>query len=268
MLSGRSSVLARVVRGSQRLARLEPVSTTTPCRKCALRVLPIFRALSEEELCFVEKFKIGEMEVQAGSDIVVAGTHSAHLFTIYAGWCFRYDLLEDGQRQIHSVLLPGDFIGLQNEMLGTMQHSVQSLTDVRLCVFARERVWTIYESFPRLAFDLTWAAARGERTVEVALSNVGQRPAFERLAALVLHLYRQLEGLQMVKDGSILWPLTQQHVADLLGLSTVHVNRVVRRTVDRGLVRFEGRRLAVLDLPALAEIAGVDMEKPQRRPLV
>lgn len=250
------------------MPRLEPVSTTTPCRKCALRALPVFRALSEEELCFVERFKIGEMEVQAGSDILLADTHSAHLFTIYAGWCFRYDLLEDGQRQIHSVLLPGDFIGLQNEMLGKMQHSVQSLTDVRLCVFSRDRVWTIYESFPRLAFDLTWAAARGERTVELALSNMGQRPAFERLAALILHLYRQLEGLQMVRDGSILWPLTQHHVADLLGLSTVHVNRVIRRLVDRGLVRLEGRRLVVRDLSALAEIAGADMAAQSRRPLV
>ncbi|MEZ5906828.1 MAG: Crp/Fnr family transcriptional regulator [Geminicoccaceae bacterium] len=250
------------------MAKLEPVSTTTPCQRCALRALPIFRRLSEAELTFVEKFKIGEMEVQAGSDILLAGTHSAHLFTIYGGWCFRYDLMEDGRRQIHSLLLPGDFIGLQTEMLGTMQHSVQSLTDVRLCVFARERIWTIYESFPELAFDLTWAAACGERTVEVALSNVGQRPAFERLAALILHLYRQLEALQMVRDGSILWPLTQQHVADLLGLSNVHVNRVIRRLVDQGLVRPDGRRLKIIDLPALAEIVGTDTEKPVRQPLV
>ncbi|HRY23784.1 MAG: Crp/Fnr family transcriptional regulator [Geminicoccaceae bacterium] len=250
------------------MARLEPLSTTTPCQNCALRALPIFRCLSGAELAFVEKFKIGELEVQAGSDILLAGTHSAHLFTIFGGWCFRYDLMEDGRRQIHSLLLPGDFIGLQTEMLGTMQHSVQSLTDVRLCVFSRERFWTIYESFPELAFDLTWAAACGERTVEVALSNVGQRPSFERLAALVVHLYRQLDGLRLVKDGTILWPLTQQHVADLLGLSTVHVSRVLRRLVDSGLVRLDGRRLTVVDLPALAEVAAVDPEKPLRRPLI
>ncbi len=244
------------------------MSTTTPCQRCALRALPIYRRLNEAELAFVEKFKIGEMEVQAGSDILLAGTHSAHLFTIYDGWCFRYDLMEDGGRQILSLLLPGDFIGLQTEMLGTMQHSVQSLTDVRLCVFSRERIWTIFERFPQLSFDLTWAAACGERTVEVALANVGRRPSFERLAALVMHLYRQLEGLRLVKDGTILWPLTQQHIADLLGLSTVHVNRVLRRLINSGLIRLDGRRLTVVDPGALAEIAGVDLEKPLRRPLI
>ncbi|MCB1993026.1 MAG: winged helix-turn-helix domain-containing protein, partial [Geminicoccaceae bacterium] len=72
----------------------------------------------------------------------------------------------------------------------------------------------------------------------------------------------------LVKDGTILWPLTQQHVADLLGLSTVHVSRVLRRLVDSGLVRLDGRRLTVVDLPALAEVAAVDPEKPLRRPLI
>src|SRR5262245_19277024 len=106
-----------------------------PCQNCPLRILPRFRAFSPEELTFVSTFKKGELVAEAGSMILSEGSHSAHLFTILSGWAFRYKMLQDGRRQIVNYALPGDLLGLQGSVIGEMQHSVEALSPVVLCVF-------------------------------------------------------------------------------------------------------------------------------------
>ncbi|MGO8147947.1 Crp/Fnr family transcriptional regulator, partial [Rhizobium leguminosarum] len=70
----------------------------TPCEQCPLRPLPHFREFSRDELELVSSFKRGELAVDAGYTILVEGAHRAHLFTVLAGWGFRYKMLEDGRR--------------------------------------------------------------------------------------------------------------------------------------------------------------------------
>ncbi|MGO8655143.1 Crp/Fnr family transcriptional regulator, partial [Rhizobium ruizarguesonis] len=133
-------------------------SFKTPCEQCPLRPLPHFREFSRDELEFVSSFKRGELAVDAGSTILVEGAHSAHLFTVLSGWGFRYKMLEDGRRQILNYIMPGDLIGLQGTIAGEMQHSVEALSPVSLCVFERDRLMTLYNKHASLAFDITWIA--------------------------------------------------------------------------------------------------------------
>src|SRR5665213_1976624 len=79
------------------------------------------------------------------------------------GCAFRYKTLPDGRRQILNYALPSDLIGLQGAVNDEMQHSVEALTDVTLCVFPREKLWDLYKDYPALAFDITWLAAREEQ---------------------------------------------------------------------------------------------------------
>lgn len=89
------------------------------CDKCPLRPLPAFRTFEKQELLFVSTFKKGELAVDRGATVLVEGSHSAHLYTILSGWAFRYKLLPDGRRQIHSM--PGDLIGLQGSLMGEIE---------------------------------------------------------------------------------------------------------------------------------------------------
>lgn len=248
------------------MASLKPI--TVPCDQCPLRQRKVFRDFTEAELAFVSRFKAGELTVAAGHDLLLVGNNSPHLYTLLRGWAFRYILLENGGRQILNFMLPGDFIGLQTSMFDVMEHSVQALTDVQLCLFPRSRLWDLYREQPGLGFDVTWLAAHEESLVDENLASVGQRNALERIAYMILHIVERIDGLGLVKDDACDFPLTQQHIADAMGLSLVHTNKTLRRLVRGRYAEIGGGRLRLLRRGALEQLAGLT-EKPLRpRPLI
>lgn len=244
----------------------KPISV--PCEQCPLRKRDVFRDFSESQLAFVSRFKAGELTVAGGHDLLLAGNNSPHLYTLLRGWAFRYILLEDGRRQILNFVLPGDFLGLQTSVFEVMEHSVQALTDVQLCLFPRSRLWDLYCEQPSLGFDVTWLAAHEESLVDDLLASVGQRSALERIAFLVLHLVQRLDGLGLARDGACDFPLTQQHIADAMGLSLVHTNKTLRRLIRDGHVEIGNGRLRILKRAALEKLAGQSLREPRPRPLI
>lgn len=239
-----------------------------PCDKCPLRGLQIFRRFTARELDFVSRFKTGELVAETGTTILAEGSHSAHLYTVLSGWGFRYKLLEDGRRQILNVVLPGDFIGLQGALMSEMQHSVEALTDMLLCVFERERLWELYRDYPDLAFDVTWLAAREEQILDEHLLNIGQRTAEERIAFLLLFLFSRAEVRGLTRDSSVDVPFTQQHIADTLGLSLVHTNRTLNRLARKQLISWSQRTLRLVDRKKLSDLAAWNDMTEERRPYI
>lgn len=235
----------------------------TPCQECPLRDLPHFREFNRDELSFVSGFKKGELAVDAGATIFLEGAHSAHLFTVLSGWGFRYKTLEDGRRQILNYVMPGDLIGLQGSIMGEMQHSTEALSPVSLCVFERTELMTLYNKHPSLAFDLTWIASREERILDEHLLSVGRRSALERAAYLLAYLYQRSRALKLFSGGNVI-AITQQHIADTLGLSIVHTNKTLKKLAERKLIRWQERGCDILDsdgLVALAQWEGLDKGK-------
>lgn len=231
------------------------------CEKCPLRLLPTFRPFDKDELVFVSGFKRGELSVDKGATLLSEGSNSAHLYTVLAGWGFRYKLLEDGRRQILNYVLPGDMIGLQGSLMGEMQHSVEALSPMLLCMFERDRLMELYRGYPGLAYDITWIASREERMLDENLLSVGRRSALERAAYLLAFIASRAQKVGMDGTGKVEIPITQQHVADTLGLSLVHTNKTIRKLIDRKLVQWRDGGCKVLDikgLMALADWSGLD----------
>ena len=195
------------------------------CENCPIRGNSNFRKFSRDEFDYVKKFKSGELTIESGATVFLEGTDSAHLFTVLDGWAFRYKMLEDGRRQILNYALPGDLLGLQASIMGKLDHSVEALTDIVLCVFQRDRIWELYESHPGLAFDTTWLAAREERLLDESLLSVGRRTAQERIAHMLLSLAERARRTGLARGNKIKFPITQHHLADTLGLSLVHTDR-------------------------------------------
>ena len=245
-----------------------PTTRKVPCEKCPLRSIHALRDFSPDELEFVSEFKTGELNVEAGTSVLLQGANSAHLYTVLSGWAFRYKTLPDGRRQILNYALPADFLGLQASIQDEMQHSVEALTDVLLCVFPREKLWELYRGHPTLAFDLTWIASREEQILDEYLLNVGRRTAIERLAFLLLHLFCRAEQVGLTKGDRIQFPFTQQHVADTLGMSLVHTNKTLKRLAASKTMRWKDRTFEILDRDALAGIAGYDLADKRPRPFV
>ncbi|MBI4366845.1 MAG: Crp/Fnr family transcriptional regulator [Deltaproteobacteria bacterium] len=240
----------------------------TLCEHCPLRRRKALRQFTPEELTFVKAFKIDELRVDAGISFLRQGAGSEHLYTVLNGWAFRYKTLADGRRQILNYALPADIVGLQGTLMGEMEHSVEALTPLVLCVFPRTKLWDMYSKIPSLAFDLTWLAAREEQLIDEHLVSLGRRTALERTAYLLLNLFGRAEEAGLVRNGAIQFPFTQQHMADTLGMSLVHTNKTLRRLQASKSIRWKDRVFEMVDRAALAEIAGDDVTVRQPRPFI
>ncbi len=241
---------------------------TTVCTKCPLRRLPAFREFEEKELNFVEGFKHGELSIGPGAPIVLEEANSPHLYTVLEGMAFRYKTLPDGRRQILNYAMPGDLVGLQSSVFDVMDHGVEALTDMKLCVFPRDHLWSLYSEQPSLAFDVTWIAAREERSLDAHLLTIGRRTALERIAYMIWYLYVRARGAGLVTGSRFALPLTQQHLADTLGLSLVHTNKTLKRLRGTGCISWEDRVLEIRDKERLLEIAQAEEGEERPRPFV
>jgi len=238
-----------------------------PCEKCPLRPLQVFRDFEKQELAFVSTFKKGELAVDKGATVLVEGSHSAHLYTVLSGWAFRYKLLSDGRRQILNYSMPGDLIGLQGSLLGEMQHSIEALSPMLLCVFERENLHELYRNHPGLAYDITWLASREERMLDENLLSIGRRTALERTAYLIAFIASRA-AIVGLNGKAVQIPITQQHVADTLGLSLVHTNKTIRKLIDRKLIVWRDGGCEVVDREALKDLARWEGLSEGRRPLI
>ena len=241
----------------------------TPCELCPLRKRATFRDFDSTELAFVSSFKIAELSAEPGTTIIGEGQRHPQLYTALTGWGFRYKILEDGRRQILNYVLPGDLIGLQGNLMSEMLHSVEALTRMTLCTFERERLTALFQNHPSLAYDLTWIASREESILDEHLLSVGRRTALERAAYLLAFLDHRAQATGVFADETVkILPLTQQHVADTLGLSLVHTNKTLRKLSDAGVVRWLDRGSEVLERGKLFDIAGWQPSVEGMRPFI
>ena len=244
------------------------VSRQYACAKCPLRARAIFREFAAAELDYISTFKTGELTVDKGATVLVEGAHSAHLFTVLQGWGFRYKLLPDGRRQILNYVMPGDLIGLQGSLMEEMRHSVEALSPMLLCVFERDQLQDLYRNYPGLGYDITWLAAREEQMLDENLLSVGRRTALERAAYLIAFLHHRAVTVGIGTRGIFAIPVTQQHMADTLGLSLVHTNKTIRKLINAKLIRWRDGGCQVLAFENLTEMAGWSPDLEEKRPLL
>jgi CRP-like cAMP-binding protein len=244
------------------------VASPTKCSSCSLRTVAAFRPHSSSEEQFIASFKSGELSCEPGMTVIEEGAHSPHLYTILEGWGFRYKTLEDGRRQILNYVMPGDMIGLQGAILEHMDHSVDALTPMRLCVFERSRMFSLFEKHPTVAYDITWLASREESILDEHLLSVGRRNALERAAYLMTFLHHRGLRSGATSERSGFLPLTQSMVADTLGLSIVHTNKTLKKLAVMKLIRWKDRGCEVLKPKALAELAKWQPVQLPERPYI
>ena len=227
---------------------------TVPCDLCPLRKLSHFRPFSRDEVLFMKTFKTGELRIEAGSTLFAEKSVNLNLYTVLEGTGFRYKMLEDGRRQILNFLLPGDLVGLQGTLSGEMEHSVEALSPMTLCAFDRSRLNSLFRDHSGLAYDLTWIASREERLLDENLLSVGRRTAIERIAYVLAAIHWRARQVDLVAGNHVDVPMTQQHLADTLGLSLVHTNKTLAKLMRDGAVRWLDRGYQTSDPDLLARI--------------
>lgn len=194
----------------------------------------------------------------AGRDLVHQGQGGQAAYILASGWAFSYKLLRDGQRQIVDFQIPGDFLGLRSVLLQMSDHSVEPVTDIEVTEVLAADLLEAFANTPRLATAVLWAASRDEAMVVEHLVDIGRRNAAERMAHFLLELGARLSLVGMGNKAGYACPLTQYLMADALGLSAVHVNRVLRQMREQGMVTFRDGFVSFDDYERLAEFAEFD----------
>jgi CRP-like cAMP-binding protein len=171
----------------------------------------------------------------------------------------RHKIVASGARQIVSVHMKGEFVDLQNSFLGIADHSVQALGEAEVAFIPRERVQELAIARPRVGMAM-WL----DTLVDASISrewtaNVGRRDAYTRVAHLLCEFSLKLKvaGLGEATDYEL--PMTQEQIADCVGLTPVHVNRMLKKLESEGLIaRSSSRAVAIGDWNKLANVGDFD----------
>lgn len=176
------------------------------------------------------------------------------LYQILEGWASRYRLLPDGRRQITALYLPGDYCEPQWALGRRPSQPIVALTNVR----ARKAPCHVPASGPGDVQAGFWKnMVDGCERQACWLVTLGRRTALERLAHLLLELFERMRGCGLAYGQQCALPLTQMDIADVTGLTPVHVNRTLQTMRTRGLIELQSKWLRIPDLPALREAAAI-----------
>lgn len=240
----------------------------TPCLECPLLDCSGLRPLEEGQRHWMQTFKQGEIDVGRGNQVLVQGARTTQLFTVLRGILMRYRLLEDGRRQILNFMFPGDLIGLQAAMGEPMLNSVEALTAATLCVFKRDRFADLVAQHPDLSFDVIWLASKEEQALEEHMVALGQRTAQERIAYLAVFLVNRAKETGAAIGNSVTVSITQNQIADMLGLSLVHTNRSLQALRKAGLIIWNLSEIRVEDMAAATEFSHYEPRYRRQRPFL
>lgn len=215
------------------------------------------RLTPEDELVLTNLIEPAQ-PVSPREDVAAEGVQPHALPLIADGWACRYSTLENGQRQIISLYIPGDLCEPFGMLPRFMDHSVATLTPVMMSPVRVERLKSAVAISPRIEEALWWDLLVSTAIDREHLVSLGRRTATERLGHLFCELHLRLDMVGLVDGLSYEMPVTQADLGDLLGLSMVHVNRSLQELRRTGLMSLRGRRLTIHDLDGLRELSLFD----------
>ena len=224
-----------------------------------------FVPLAADEIPLLLDLQSGSRFVRRGQEIITEGRTYRTLFIVLEGVAIRYRVLRDGRRHVLTVVLPGDIAGIPGCFFESALYSVRAITNSWVSPVPLARVMSLFDTHPRLAAKIFWSFSCEAAIYAEHLIAIGRRSAFERVAHFLLELLTRLQAIRLADERSFCLPLTQELIADALGLSIPYVNQVLRQLRDDDLVRIKDRHIVIKDVEALSAL--VDFERHYLKPL-
>lgn len=219
---------------------------------CAPLVLPHLDRMACDNLLSERGRGVRTVKLHKSRDVVIGDSHYDCVYVNHDGWLARYKILHKGSRQIMDFILPGQVFGLQACLFKRSLYSVVTITETTLSTIPFDMVDNVFEQNMVLAKALFWSVAYEAAILGEHLIDVARRSAYERVSHLILELFVRLNAMQLTDGMTFSIPLTQELMADALGLTTVHVNRTLRALRDDKLIAMNGHSITILDFEALS----------------
>lgn len=201
----------------------------------------------------------------ARRDLIREGDQPGPMFVILEGWACRYKILPNGGRQILAYLMPGDGCDLHIGLLAEMDHSIQTITAALVARIERPEMEVMLGQHPAIAQAMYISQLVDEGTMRAWITSIGRRSSIERAAHLMCELYIRARHVGVISDERLELPLSQTMLADSLGMTPVHLNRVLKTLKDAGAMTFGRKSLVIANPSKLVNIAGFDDTYLHRR---
>ena len=203
--------------------------------------------------------------IKARQDLIREGDRPGPVFVILDGWAYRYKILPNGTRQILAFLMPGDCCDLHISLLAEMDHSIQTITPSRVATIGRVEMDSMLDEHRGIAKALYISQLIDEGTMRAWITSMGRRSSIERVAHLMCELYLRARIIGLKIEPKLSLPLSQLLIADALGMTAVHLNRVLKALRAEGAMTLDRKSLLIGDPSKLVQIAGFDENYLHRR---
>lgn len=223
------------------------------------RRLRLFASFTDREVAALVRISADAEPRRRGQDLVRHGDRPDAVHFLLSGWACRYKVLDDGKRQILAYLLPGDVCDLHVSLLSRMDHHIGLLSDALIAAVPADEVHAMMDMHREIERALWCSTLADAAILREWLVTAGRRDAFSAVGHRLCEIRHRLKAVGLVdKDGAFDLPLSQEELADSLGLSSVHVNRVLSRLRARELILADRRRMTLTQPERLAEMTGFD----------
>ena len=222
------------------------------------RKLAQLAPLSAADRAFIDALQSPVRTIARSRELIRSGQRYDGLLILIEGIAIRSRVFHDGRRQILNIAIPGDIIGFPACFFETALYSVTALSDAQVSAVPFARLLGLFEEHPRIAAAIFWSFACEAAIYAEHLIDVGRRSATERVGHFLLELLVRLQAVGLADESSYHLPLTQELIADALGLSLQHVNRTLRQLRQEGFLAIEGHRVEIRDLEGLVGLTEFD----------
>ena len=223
-----------------------------------IRRLQISTPIDAADVKALEHLPVIARDLPAHSAIVREGERPGQSCLLIEGFACRSKTTDAGKRQILSIHIPGDIPDLQSLHLPVMDHDVTTLSRSTVGIISHEALRTLARERPTVAEALWRETLIDAAVFREWIVNVGRRSAVVRLAHLLAEIGTRLQGMGFAAGDRFELPMTQLDIADALGLTPVHVNRVVQELRRSGLLELRKHSVFLPDLPRLKELGDFD----------
>jgi CRP-like cAMP-binding protein len=207
-----------------------------------------FTAFTKEERTRLDAIITSKQrEFQAQEDVIADGAHSDYCHVLLTGLACRYKILPDGERQIMAFLVPGDLCDAEIFILKRMDHAVGALTPSTTAMIHSSEMKTLLREVSSISEALWWGTMTDLGVLRERILDLGRRDSSERLAHLLYEMLVRYRVSGATKTNSIDFPVTQTDLADATGMTPSHVNRVLQRFREDGMIELRSKTLTVTD---------------------
>ncbi|RUM94131.1 MAG: hypothetical protein DSZ28_04770 [Thiothrix sp.] len=234
--------------------------------------MALFKNVPYDHLSWTQGHRHTQFSLKAKDYLYVEGDNPNYVFTLFSGWIKLYKSLGCGKKQVLRFALPGDFLGFQGSLDGLMLHSAQALDHCVVCAFPRDQIQELFCKEPAIGNEMIMMNAQVMSVCQEYLLSTGVRNAQERIAFLMLELFSRLRLLgrfreENISENSAIVPITQEDIADAVGMTQIHVNRMLQQMKEERLLSCANGRLEILDNDALVKLANFDPKLLEIRPM-